>query len=237
MEKVSINTSQNVQISYSLAGLSDRIFAYLIDVVVMVAVTIVLVIIMTYSGILDSSPFLSILAVVPAFFYHLIMETTQNGQSIGKKAMDIKVVKLNGAQATLGGYLLRWLIWPVDTFLYGGVAILCITIGGKGQRLGDIAAGTTVIKLKVSDFLKNHTINDLDPDYSPVFLDAHELSAAHIDLIKKAIKAKLEMLDNKPVEAIAAKTKIKLNITTKLPDLKFLHTIQKDYHHLMLNED
>jgi hypothetical protein len=103
--------------------------------------------------------------------------------------------------------------------------------------LGDIAAGTTVIKLKNSAFLKNHTINDLDADYSPVFSNADELSAAHIDLIKKAIKTKLEMFDNKPVEAITAKTKIKLNITTDLPDLKFLHTIQKDYHHLMLIED
>ena len=237
LERVNINTSQNVQISYSLAGLSDRIFAYLIDAVVMVAITIVLVIIMSYSGIMDTSPFLAILAVLPAFFYHLILETTQNGQSIGKKVMNIKVVKLNGAQATLGGYLLRWLIWPIDTFFYGGVAILCITIGGKGQRLGDIAAGTTVIKLKTSGFLKDHTLNDLGPGYSPVFLNADELSAAHLDLIKKAIKAKLEMLDDKPVEAIATKTKKKLNITTDLPDLKFLHTIQKDYHHLMLNVD
>ena len=58
LERVNINTSQNVQISYSLAGLSDRIFAYLIDAVVMVAITIVLVIIMSYSGIMDTSPFL-----------------------------------------------------------------------------------------------------------------------------------------------------------------------------------
>ena len=151
--------------------------------------------------------------------------------------MCIKVVKLNGAQADIGGYLLRWLIWPVDIFLYGGVAILCITIGGKGQRLGDIAAGTTVIKLKTSGFLKDHTLNDLDPNYSPVFLNADELSAAHVELINKAIKAKLEMLDNKPVEAIAVKTKKSLSISTDLPDLKFLHTIQKDYHHLMLLED
>jgi len=237
LEKVSINTSQNVRISYSLAGLSERIFANLIDGVVMVAITVIIVVIMSYSGIMDTSPFVAILAVLPAFFYHLIFEITQNGQSIGKKVMNIKVVKLNGAQADFGGYLLRWLIWPVDTFLYGGVAILCITIGGKGQRLGDIAAGTTVIKLKTSGFLKDHTLHDLDPNYSPVFLNADELSSEHLKLIKKAIKAKLEMLDSKPVEAITAKTKKKLNIKTDLPNLKFLHTIQKDYHHLMLLDD
>lgn len=236
MENVSINTSQNVQINYTLAGLSDRIFAYLIDAAIMISITVVLAIILTYSGLLDSSPFLVILAIIPAFFYHLILEITQDGQSIGKKIMNIKVVKLSGAQATIGGYLLRWLIWPIDTFFYGGIAILCITIGGKGQRLGDIAAGTTVIKLKKSGFLDEHTLSDLDENYTPIFMNANELTSEYVDLINKAIKAKLEMLDDKPVEAMAAKTRQKLNITTTLPDLKFLHTILKDYHHLKLIE-
>lgn len=234
MENVSINTSQNVQISYSLAGLGDRIFAYLIDILIMVSTTLVLIIILSFTGVLDASPVLSIISVIPAFFYHLISEISMNGQSIGKKAMSIKVVKLNGAQATLGGYLLRWILWPIDTFFYGGVAIMCIIIGGKGQRLGDITAGTTVIKLKKSGFLKDHTLNDLDMDYKPVFLNADQLSSEHVELIKKAIKAKLEMLDDRPVVAIAAKTKNKLDIKSEFPDLKFLHTILKDYHHLML---
>ena len=237
MEKVSINTSQNVQISYSLAGLSDRIFAYLIDSVVIVAVTMVLVIILTTTGLLDSTPVLVIIAVIPIFFYHLILEITMNGQSVGKKIMRIKVVKLDGTQATIGAYLLRWIIRPIDILLYGGVAILCITIGGKGQRLGDIASGTTVIKLKKSVFLKRHTLNDIDRNYIPVFLNADQLSPEYIDLIKKAVSAKLELLDDKPVIAIAAKTKKTLNLTTNLTDLKFLHTIMKDYHHLMLADN
>ncbi|MCG8306213.1 MAG: RDD family protein [Cytophagales bacterium] len=235
MEKVSINTTQNVQINYALAGLGDRIFAYLIDVLIMISVTVVLTIILGYSGAFDAQPFLVLLAFLPAFFYHLILEVAQNGQSVGKKVLDIKVVKIDGSQANFAGYLLRWLLWPIDTFFYGAIAILCITIGGKGQRLGDIAAGTTVIKLKKSGFLKRHTLNDLDENYAPVFPNASELSPEHVELIKKAINAKLNMLNNKPVEAIAAKTRDKLGIHTDLPDLKFLHTILKDYHHLMLS--
>ncbi len=234
MEKVSINTSQNVQISYPLAGLSDRIFAYLIDAVIIGSVTFLFITIMITTGLLDSSPLLIFTATIPAFFYHLISEISMNGQSIGKKTIKIKVVKLDGSQATMGGYLLRWIIRPIDIVFYGGVAILCITIGGKGQRLGDIAAGTTVIKLEQSGFLKDHTLNDIESDYKPVFLDADQLTPEYVELINKAIKAKLEMLDDKPVEAIAAKIKNKLKIKTDLPDLKFLHTILKDYHHLML---
>lgn len=237
LEQVSINTSQNVQISYRLAGLTDRIFAYLIDGVVVFAITMVLFIIISATNVIDTNPFLLVVALLPAFFYHLILEIAQQGQTIGKKALDIKVVKLDGSQASVGAYLLRWIIRPVDFLLYGGVAILCITIGGKGQRLGDMAAGTTVIKLKKSGFLEDHTLTDLDENYKPVFLNADELSSEHIELINKAIKAKLEMLDEKPVQAIAVKTKQLLNISTDLPDLKFLHTIVKDHHHLKLAEE
>ena len=164
-----------MQISYTLAGLSDRIFAYLIDILIMISVTVVLIIIIATTGLIDTSPFLLILAVLPAFFYHLILEIAMHGQSIGKKMMHIKVVNLDGTEANLGGYLLRWLIWPLDTFLYGGIAIMCITIGGKGQRLGDMAAGTTVIKLMGSGFLKEHTLNLLDENYSPVYKNADQL--------------------------------------------------------------
>lgn len=237
MENVSINTSQNVQIDYPLAGLSDRIFGYIIDSLIIVSITIVVVVILSVTGLMEVSPFLGFIAVIPAFFYHLILEITMDGQSIGKKIMHTKVVKIDGTQATVGAYLLRWIIRPVDFFLYGGVAILCITIGGKGQRLGDIAAGTTVILLKKSVFLKNHTLSTLDKNYQPVFLNADQLPPEYIDYIKKAIEAKLEMLDDKPVTLISIKVKKSLDITTDLPDLKFLHTIMKDYHHLKLVEN
>jgi len=234
LEQVSITTSQNVQIKYSLAGLGDRIFAYLIDSVIMVSITLVMVFIFIYAGLLDnSSPLIGIIVIIPAFFYHLVLEVTMQGQSIGKKILKIKVVKLDGSQPNIGNYLLRWLIWPLDTFFYGGIAILCITIGGKGQRLGDIAAGTTVITLKKSRFLEDHTLSALPADYVPVFTNADQLPAEYIDLIGQALKTQKEFYHSAPVAALAAKVKQKLEISTDMPDLKFLYTIQNDYHHLV----
>jgi len=234
LEQVSITTSQNVQITYSLAGLGDRIFAYLIDSVIMVSITLVMVFIFIYGGFFDGpNPIVGILVIAPAFFYHLVLEVTMQGQSIGKKILKIKVVKLDGSQANIGNYLLRWLIWPLDTFFYGGIAILCITIGGKGQRLGDIAAGTTVITLKKSPFLKNHTITRLPDDYVPVFMNADQLPSEYLDLIQQALLSQKEFYNSQPVSALAAKVKQKLQITTDMPDLKFLYTIQNDYHHLL----
>ena len=237
MEQVSITTSQNVQIKYSLAGLGDRIFAYLIDSLIMVSITLVMVFIFIYAGLFDnSSPLIGIVVIIPAFFYHLVLEVTMQGQSIGKKILKIKVVKLDGSQPGIGNYLLRWIIWPLDTFFYGGIAILCITIGGKGQRLGDIAAGTTVITLKKSEFLKDHALSTLPTDYVPVFTNADQLPAEYITLISQALKTQKEFYRNEPVVALAAKVKQKLQITTDMSDLKFLYTIQNDYHHLLTSE-
>ncbi len=217
--------------------MSDRIFAYLIDIVIMVSITLLMVVIFIYAELFDeSSPFLGVLVIVPAFFYHLALEVTMQGQSIGKRMLHIKVVKLDGSQPNLGNYLLRWLIWPLDTFFYGGIAILCFTIGGKGQRLGDIAAGTTVISLKRSGFLKQHTLSTLSETYQPVFSNADQLPGAYMELIHQALKAHLELLDARPIAAISAKVKEKLKVTTDIPDIVFLHTIIKDYNYLLSSE-
>jgi len=233
LEQVSITTSQNVQINYTLAGLSDRIFAYLIDIVIMISITILMVLIFIYTGLLDTSPLLGFLIIVPAMFYHLALEVTMQGQSIGKRMMHIKVVKLDGSQPNIGNFILRWIIWPIDTVFYGGIAILCITIGGKGQRLGDMAAGTTVISLKNSAFLQQHTLSRLPENYQPVFANADQLPGAYIELIHQALKANVELLDGRPIAAISAKVKEKLCIATDQPDIVFLHTIIKDYNHLL----
>ena len=170
----------------------------------------------------------------PFLFYHLLFETLMHGQSPGKRALNIRVVRLNGLEAGTGNYLLRWLLSPIDIYLLSGsVAIVSIIMGKKGQRLGDMAAGTTVIKVaKSSAFLKNHAINQVRNDYEPVYPQAILLDADYISLIQKAIDVKLNLLNEKPVNAIAEKTRIKLGITAKENDLKFLHTILKDYHFL-----
>src|SRR4029077_19753394 len=89
-----------------------------------------------------------VVLVIPFALYNLLFEIFMNGQSPGKRAMDIKVLRLDGTPATVGDYIMRWLFALVDVHLFSGlIAVLCIAIGGKGQRLGDMVAGTTVVKI------------------------------------------------------------------------------------------
>src|SRR5690606_22996770 len=138
-------TNQNIEIKLEPAGLGDRIIAFLIDLLIIFFYGMLAAIIVS-----NFVFYSSVILFVPILFYFLLFEIFTNGQSPGKKVREIKVVKLNGGSPTIFNYLLRWVLWPIDFFIYGSVAIFCIIVTKNGQRLGDFAAGTTVIKQRAS---------------------------------------------------------------------------------------
>ncbi|MBA3971750.1 MAG: RDD family protein, partial [Bacteroidetes bacterium] len=157
MDNIKIQTTQNVDIEYELASIGDRILATLLDYVFFIAYFVLLLIIAGFTkGLFFESIAVIIILVLPVFLYDLLCEMFFQGKSLGKMIMKIKVVKLDGTQAGFGAYMLRWLLRIIDTKLFsGGVALIAIIVNGKGQRIGDMAAGTTVIKMK-----QKITLND-----------------------------------------------------------------------------
>lgn len=152
MKSIEINTSQNVKIDYQLASVGQRIFAFAIDLAIMTLVYM-LVFLSTFTEGNSDSELKIILFQLMAFswfgFYSLISEQIGNGQSLGKLAMGIKVIKLNGEELAFYDYFSRWSMRIVDIYLsIGSIAMLLIASNKNGQRLGDIIAGTTIIRKK-----------------------------------------------------------------------------------------
>lgn len=82
-------------------------------------------------------------------FYHLAFEILNNGQSLGKQILKIKVVTLHGRTAKPQDYFLRWIFRTLEiTGCFGIIAALYISSTEKNQRIGDMLAQTTVIKLR-----------------------------------------------------------------------------------------
>ncbi|MEM7107665.1 MAG: RDD family protein [Bacteroidota bacterium] len=231
MQSVNIRTTQNVAIDYATAGLGDRIGAFLIDVLILGAYVIAMALIISRLGI--DSDWVFMLFYLPAFFYHLACEIVFNGQSLGKKQLNIKVVRLDGTPATIGGYILRWILRPLDIGIFSGaIAVISIAITENSQRLGDLAAGTTVVKMGQSMKVTSHQlIKNLNSDYQPVFADAQYLTQEEVNIIKEAIEVNKERADMKPAIAVSKKVKDHLKIESELPTIKFLYTILKDYNH------
>ena len=232
MQKVSVQTTQNVKIDYELADLGTRIIAYLIDALIIAGYGLFWLLVVTN---MNTEPGLAIfiLLYLPVFFYHLTSELLMDGQSLGKKQMKIKVIKLDGSQPSLGNYVLRWIIRPVDFFFYGGVAILCISLGGKGQRLGDLAASTTVIRMKRRVALKDQIINkQMDEGYVPQFQSVTNLQDKDIEIIKEALKVYKDTGNAAPVNALVRRTRDVMSVSTDMAPVQFLHTVVKDYNYL-----
>ena len=234
--QVKVQTSQNVYIFYELASLGARIGAYLIDGLIIAAYIIAVLI--GYFQLFNATELWTLLILyLPVMFYHLFSELLMDGQSIGKKQLSIKVIKLDGTQPGLGNYLLRWILRPVDFLFYGTAAILCIVIGGKGQRLGDLAAGTTVINTKKKPVLPNKSAlkEGINEDYEPTFAQVSRLSAQDVQIIMEVLSAYRKTGDVRPLMTLANKTKKLLEIQTDLTPDRFLHTVVKDYSHITAN--
>jgi uncharacterized RDD family membrane protein YckC len=233
MQTVTVRTTQNVFIEYPMAGLGDRILAYLIDLLIIIAYFIAVVFLMVSANVFSLAAFISAL-LIPAFLYHLFFEIFMNGQSPGKRAMNIKVVRLDGTPPTIGNYVIRWLLRLIEIdLLSGAVALVTIAVSDKGQRLGDMAAGTTVVKLAGQQAVTAKDVFTVaEESYLPVFNQVVQLNDGDIELIQQALEVNRNSGNYQPVLAVTEKVKTNLGIQTELPPVKFLYTIVKDYGHI-----
>ncbi len=125
-----------------------------------------------------------------AFFYSLAFEVFNHGQSIGKRAMQIKVVKLTGVEISLSDYLLRWAFRWIDLWgSLGSIAALQVSSSNKGQRIGDLLADTTVVRLR-ADF--SVSLNDLlaiksTSDHEVIYPEIRRMKEEEMLLVKSTL--------------------------------------------------
>lgn len=228
MQTISVRTTQNVFIHHPVASLGDRILAYLLDSLILTAYVVVLIIALTYIDVPAWVYF--VLVLIPIALYHLLFEIFMNGQSPGKRAMNIQVVRMDGTEPNFADYFLRWLLGLIER---GAIAVLVIAVNGKGQRLGDIIAGTTVVKIVAQkEITAEEVFITPNQDYVPTFPQATQLNSQDIELIQRALEAEREFGNREPVMMVTEKIKSLLGVQTSLTPIQFLYTIVKDYNHL-----
>jgi hypothetical protein len=117
------------------------------------------------------------------------------------------------------------------------VAILVISINGKGQRLGDLAAGTSVISLNRQVGLSETMLPQVQENYQPVYPQVTSLTDMDVALIKEALHVhkNSESPDYRLLETLASKVKNILQVESSMPPMAFLHTVLKDYTYLTSN--
>lgn len=230
MNTIKIRTTQNVEVEYPMASVGDRIVAHLIDIAVYL-VWGTLMMIIHEGAELHSTVFFYLAIITPIVLYHLLCEIFLNGQSIGKKARDIKVIKLSGEAPSIGDYLLRWMFRLIDTTLSNGfVALIACAASQKGQRLGDMAAGTCVIRKKAVKREDRIQVS-IDDNYKIRFPEVHALADKDIALIRKLLFKAQQHNNYNLLEKMAERVKETTGIKTDMAEWEFLQTVVKDYYH------
>lgn len=247
MQTVKIRTSQNIEIEYEVAGLGDRVLARIVDTGVFTGILYALYIIifiillsgdissLRSGGIPVALIVIGIIYVVALIFYDLVAEIFFNGQSIGKYAMKIKVASIDGSRPSIGQYFIRWIFRLLDFGITGGIcALISVAVSEKKQRVGDIIAGTTLIKTKPRTALNELYFTTPDDDYEPVFPGVSVLNDKDITLVHEVISNFKATGNSNLVYQLAVRVKEHLGITLPkgMNDFDLLQTIVKDYSYV-----
>lgn len=243
MQTITIKTSQNIDIDYQVAGMGDRFKARLIDyslflIVYTIAVTAVTL--NTETGSQSSNEAVGIVIIgwlILCALYDVFVEIFLNGQSIGKRVVRIRVMSANGSRATVGQYLLRWIFRIIDFGVtMGAAAITSIAFTDNKQRIGDIVAGTVIIKTDPLEKLDELTFNHEPSDEHVTFKEVLQLNDEDITLVKDVIRNFKRTGNSLIVYKLAMRIQEHLSISCPpdINDFEFLELVLKDYDKLVV---
>ena len=229
-DQLNIETPEQVELRFPVAGIGSRFLAILVDTVVQFVAVMVLFLLLvvvvtvatnggraTVPGTAKVNPEAAakwfIAAVI--FFYFLLywgyfslFEAFWNGQTPGKKLFKIRVIKDTGRQITLFEALARNLLRIVDSqpaYLIGVITMLC---NKQQKRLGDFVAGTIVVhdRLEEQPLLAHNSRTFTAALYTPQFDEPSQPQRPiQVPLPADAV-ARLQVQDLNVIDAFLARS-------------------------------
>jgi uncharacterized RDD family membrane protein YckC len=147
-----VATPERVSFDFQIAGLGTRAIAQIIDLLIVALIEVAVLFFGFGASIVTSSSTVGELVIIVfsfinVFGYFWASEALWSGQTIGKKTFRLRAVGDRGEPLTFMQAGIRNIVRIVDFLPYGyGVGMIVLFANGKGKRLGDLAAGTLVVK-------------------------------------------------------------------------------------------
>ncbi|RMG54270.1 MAG: RDD family protein [Bacteroidetes bacterium] len=249
MNTILVPTTQNIELEYPVASLGDRIVSGLIDLGAIFLYLIIWTQILEayqqaslWDALIedwgsDTLRTLQVLIMIPVVCYSLICEVFFQGRTLGKWLMKLQTIRLDGASPGLSHYLVRWVlriidVWITLAFLAPGlVSVITLGISNKGQRLGDMIAGTTVIKLKLVTTFVDTIFMETTEEYEMVFPEIRQLSDRDVSILKEVLDAGIRSDNPQLLAKLASKVQEVAGIDSEMDARHFLETVLRDYNH------
>ncbi len=235
MSDFQIRTAQNVLISQNLAGVGQRFVAVILDLLFLSLFYYFVIYLINYAKfdkLLSGWSFVAVLTL-PYFLYYPLLQYWNNGQTVGKQLMKIRIVKSDNSHPKLGDFLIRWVLRLFEINVIPGLGLIVMLFSDKNQRLGDMVAGTVVVTEQKKQQLNHSIFEELEQTYQPVFESAANLKESDVQLIKSVLVEAKKRGKKDILRKLSGKVEILLQIQRpkNMPYDQFVKTVLRDYNY------
>ena len=221
LDKLIIETPEQVQLEFPLAGIGSRFMALFVDSLIQFLALMLLFILLAILGAgVGLSPELgkwTIALYIFAFFllywgYFTIFEALWNGQTPGKRQAGIRVIRDSGREITAKEAIGRNLLRAVDMLPgFYAVGIVCVFLSDQNKRLGDYLSGTVVIHDRAPE--ESQPFWNTREDAEVTFAGIEKITFEEIQMIETFL---LRRLDLPPTVRQQSAKRIADHVSTKL---------------------
>ena len=242
LEKLNIDTPEQVALEFSLATVGSRFLAVAVDTLIQVAAGLALFVAVGLAAWLSGGAFaaarpwvVSLLVLggfVLYYAYFAVFETVWNGQTPGKRLVGLRVIHASGRPMTAWEAILRNVVRVADQMpaIYA-IGIVSVFLTERSQRLGDLAAGTVVVheRLVQASFEEPSAAKNAE---ARTHYGATQLSAEEIAVIELFFRRRGQ-LDGyariRTAHQIARRIRERLQISAKIDDEQVLEEVVIEY--------
>lgn len=233
IDKLTLETPEQLEINYTIARLGSRFIAALWDSFFIVCLEILLVfgtfLIVNQLGGFESSlgnwiiggMVFMIFAIL--WGYYVIFELLWNGQSPGKRLAGIRTVRQNGAPIGLSESAIRNVVRIIDFFPFAyGFGVICMFVDLQSRRLGDFAAGTLVVHDKVPVSLETlgKQVTTDTRLLEPAIPNLNRLDETEVEAVRRFLQRRDTLQNDIQLAAqLAKRVRTKLELDTPISPL------------------
>jgi uncharacterized RDD family membrane protein YckC len=242
LEKLNIDTPEQIALEFSLATVGSRFLAVAIDTLIQAAAGLALLVVVGLSSWVSglawaaARPWIMSVLVLGGFIlyyaYFAVFEITWNGQTPGKRLVGLRVIHASGRPVSAWEAILRNVVRIADQMpaIYA-IGIVSVFLTERSQRLGDLAAGTVVVheRLVQAAFETPGPAKIAEPltHYGATQLTAEEIAVIELFFRRRG------QLDGyariRTAHQIARRVRDRLQISAKIDDEQVLEEVVAEY--------
>jgi len=242
-EKLIIETPEQVQLEYQLAGIGSRFMALFVDTILQILVIVVVVILFMFlapgmrsiwgegNKWMLAGYYLGIFTLY--WGYYALFELFWKGQTPGKRQAGIRVIHESGREISAYEAITRNLMRAVDSMpgIYG-VGVIVMFMNDHNKRLGDYVAGTVVVHEKKQEEgmpLWHLDNQDAKSDYDVSRISAQEIAVMEVFLQRRFDYATPTRIQSANKLASYIRNKLNLPMDVSVHDENLIENIVREF--------